>query len=435
VAVDTNVPSVAQLQEENLRLRKAVEELSILNEISRVIGSTTSLDSLIESIAKRSVKAVHGQQGMITLVEETAPTEMKTLIRARNSTSEHEQFHLNQNILGWMLINKKPLLTNDLANDPRFSGVRVEGDMRSLLCVPLLVKNRLIGILAIVNKKQGEVFTEDDKRLLSIIASQSGQVLENARLLEQERQKLVMEKELFAAREVQMSLLPKELPQLPNFEFAARTIPAQEVGGDYYDFIPVRENAYELVVADVSGKGISAGLLATMGKGALYAHALKDSSPQKHLQGINQIIRRTSPRKSFTTMLLAVVDSVTMTVTLANAGHCFPLLYRCRSNAAEFISVRGMAINFAETITCEEKTITLEPADVIVLYSDGVNEAHNNARELFGYERLQKVVVENANDSADILLQKIVDEIKIFSKGIPQSDDITLIVAKAVRAG
>src|SRR5260221_14418911 len=104
---------LAQLQEENQRLRKAVEELSILNELARVIGSTMTLDSVIENVVKRSVKAVHGQQGMITLVDEQAPTEMKTLIRAQNSTTDHRQFHLNQNILGWMMINKKPLLSNN----------------------------------------------------------------------------------------------------------------------------------------------------------------------------------------------------------------------------------------------------------------------------------------------------------------------------------
>src|SRR5437879_9645683 len=171
---------LTQLQEENRRLRKAVDELSILNELARVISSTMNLDSVIESVVKRSVRAIQGQQGMITLVDEQSPNEMKTLIRAQNSTSDHQQFHLNQNILGWMLINKKPLVSNDLKADPRFSGVRAEGDLRTLLCVPLLVKNRLVGILAVFNNSGGGELTEDDTHLLSIMPAQSGPILRNA---------------------------------------------------------------------------------------------------------------------------------------------------------------------------------------------------------------------------------------------------------------
>src|SRR6185503_20181177 len=173
------------LSEENQRLRKAVEELSILNDLARVISSTMTQDAVIEAVVKRGVRASGGQQGMITMVDEQSPTEMKTLIRAQNSTSNLQTFHLNQNILGWMMINKKPLLANDLHNDPRFSGVQVEGSFHSLLCVPLLVKNRMIAILAVFNKKDKVAFSEDDKRLLSIIAAQSAQILENARLYEQ----------------------------------------------------------------------------------------------------------------------------------------------------------------------------------------------------------------------------------------------------------
>src|SRR5208283_3977615 len=217
---------LTQLQEENQRLRKAVDELSILNELARVISSTMNLDGVIESVVKRSVRAIHGKQGMITLVDEQAPTEMKTLIRAQNSTSNHEQFHLNQNILGWMLINKKPLLASDLQSDPRFSGVKTDGDFRSLLCVPLLVKNRLIGILAVFDKTDGTEFTEDDKRLLSIIAAQSGQILENARLYEQEKSLIIMQEEVNLASKIQFELLPRQAPKIPGYEIAGKSIPA-----------------------------------------------------------------------------------------------------------------------------------------------------------------------------------------------------------------
>lgn len=423
---------LALLQEENQRLRKAVDELSILNDLARVISSTMNLDAVIENVVKRSVKAVHGQQGMITLVDEVAPTEMKTLVRALASTTDHERFHLNQNILGWMMINKKPLVSDDIAGDPRFSGIRVEGEFTSLLCVPLLVKNRLIGILAVFNKKDRQTFSEDDKRLLSIIAAQSGQILENARLYEQEQKKMALEKELIAAREVQTNLLPRELPRIANFEFAARTIPAHEIGGDFYDFISLNDTTVEVVVADVAGKGLPAALLATLGKGVLYSHAMQHISPQIQLQRSNLILRGSVPRKSFITMLLAVIDSDSRTVTLSNAGHCYPILFRCETRTTEMLVVKGMPLNFTESIRCEERAVDMKPGDCLVLYSDGVNEAADANRELFGLERVERLICDHSGAPAEMLLQKIVDEIRLFTKGVEQSDDITLLVMKSL---
>ena len=422
---------LVQLREENQRLRKAVDELSILNDLARVISSTMSLDEVIENVVKRSVRAVKGEQGMITLVDEVAPTEMKTFIRAQDSTTNHKQFHLNQNVLGWMMINKKPLLSNDIKTDSRFSGIAVDGTLRSVLCVPLLVKNRLVGILAVFNKKELTQFSEDDKRLLSILAAQSGQILENARLYAEEQKKMVMEKELIAAREVQTNLLPKQVPQIPNFEFAARTIPAQEIGGDFYDFIRLDDNRYEVVVADVAGKGLPAALLATLGKGVLYAHALQNPPPSFHLKNSNRILRGSIPRKSFITMLLAVVDAGARSVTISNAGQCYPLFFKSADSSTRVLAVKGMPLNFTDEILCEEYTVTMQPNDCIVFYSDGVNEAQNGARDFFGEERIASIVTQHGQGPADFLLQKLVDEVNLFSKGTHQSDDITILVVKA----
>ncbi|MBI4549049.1 MAG: SpoIIE family protein phosphatase [Ignavibacteriae bacterium] len=422
---------VAQLLEENQRLRKAVDELSILNELSRVISSTMSLDAVIESVVKRSVKAAHGQQGMITLVDEGAATEMRTLVRARDSTTDHPRFHLNQNILGWMMTYKKPLISNDMTTDSRFSGVKVEEELHSLLCVPLLVKNRLIGILTVFNKRDHGTFTQDDQRLLAIIASQSAQILENARLYEEEQKKMELEKELIAAREVQMNLLPTELPRVANFEFAATTLPAHEIGGDFYDIIRVDEHSYEIVIADVAGKGLPAALLATLGKGVLYSQALQHDSPVHQIRQSNLILRRSIPKNSFITMMLALVNPGAKTVTLSNAGHCYPLFYRSKSQTTEMLAVRGMALNLTDAIRCEEQTITMEPNDCMIFYSDGVNEAINSQQEMFGIERVQTIVTQHAGNSAENLLQKIVDEIKSFAKGVSQHDDITVFIVKA----
>ena len=252
------------LSEENQRLRKAVEELSILNDLARVISSTMTQDAVIEAVVKRAVRATGGQQGMITMVDEESPTEMKTLIRAQNSASNMQTFHLNQNILGWMMINKKPLLANDLHNDPRFSGVHVEGSFHSLLCVPLLVKNRMIAILAVFNKKVVAAFTEDDKRLLSIIAAQSAQILENARLYEQEKSLQHMQEEVRFAAKILSELLPKEFPRIPGCDIAGEAF-RRAIGGDYFVH-PVDKTRIAITLGDVTGKAPAAMLMSNVGR-------------------------------------------------------------------------------------------------------------------------------------------------------------------------
>jgi sigma-B regulation protein RsbU (phosphoserine phosphatase) len=422
---------LVNLQEENVRLRKAIEELSTLNDLARVISSTMSLDVVIENVIKRAVKGAHVEQGLITLVKEEKPSSMFTIIRTQDSRSHQDQFHLNQNILGWMLINKtKPLIANDFPRDPRFSGVKVEGEIKSLLCVPLLAKNRLIGVLAVINKINQSPFTDDDVRLLSIIGAQSAQVLENARLHEEEQKMIVMEKEMVAAREVQMNLLPKKLPQMPNFEFAAITLPAKDVGGDFYDIFTLDDHTYEIVVADVAGKGLPAALLATLGKGVISSQIAQHLSLESQLTASNSILRGIIPTKSFITSLLAVVNSQDRIVTIANAGHCYPLLFRNDSKSVEQIVVRGMALALAQEIRLETRSVQMHPGDCILLYSDGLEDAQNLMQEFFGEDKLTLTLQRHASDTADILLKNIVKEIQRFTAGVSQFDDITIFAIK-----
>ncbi|MBI5021443.1 MAG: SpoIIE family protein phosphatase [Ignavibacteriales bacterium] len=422
----------SNLQEENQQLRKAIEELSLLNELSRVINSTISLDVVIENIIKKSVKAIHANQGMITLIDEINPNSMFTFIRSVDSGLNHKQFHLNQNILGWMMIHKTPLVANKFQSDPRFIGIKTEEKIESLLCSPLLVKNRLIGILAVFDKNGNGEFTSDDTRLLTIIASQSAQVLENARLYEQEKNKQALEKEFVAAREVQMSLLPKQLPEIKNFELAAATIPAKEVGGDFYDIIKINDSLFEIILADVSGKGLSAALLATLGKGILCSQVMQHRSALTQLEQSNTILRGSIQRKSFITLLLAVVRPDDGSVSIFNVGHCYPILYTAENDTIEMLSVKGTALNLTDKIKCEERLIMMKKNDCLLIYSDGVSEAQNLTMEFFGEERILNLLKNNANQKAETIVQKINDEVKLFCKGVSQTDDITMVVLKAV---
>jgi sigma-B regulation protein RsbU (phosphoserine phosphatase) len=419
---------LTQLQEENQRLRKAVEELSILNELARVISSTMNLDSVIENVVKRSVRAVHGQQGMITLVDEQAPTEMKTLIRAQ-STSDHQQFHLNQNILGWMMINKKPLLANDVSNDPRFAGVRAEGEQRSLLCVPLLVKNRLIGILAIFNKKDKTDFSQDDQRLLSIIAAQSGQILENARLYETERSLLTMQEQVKLASKIQTDLLPQTPPLIEGYEIAGKSIPAQLVGGDYFDFIRIDERKMAVCLGDVSGKGLPASLLMANTQATLRGQTLLANSAKECIARSNTLLFRSTSDEKFVTLFYGILDLQTHQLRFCNAGHDNPYLLSDGKEPRR-LKTGGIVLSVMETFPYEEEIVSLEAGDMLVIYSDGIPEAMNSSQELFSDARLGELLKECRTLTAGQVIDKVVAAAKAHAGNWPQSDDMTMVVIR-----
>ncbi|MBT8400087.1 MAG: GAF domain-containing protein, partial [Rhodothermia bacterium] len=179
--------SLAQLQLENQRLRRAVEELSILNDLATAIGGTNDPTEIMQIIVKRSLKTVHAEQGVITLIDEERNRDpLSTFVRSMSSSSEHHAIHPDESVLGWIMTYQRPLVVNDPANDPRFQGTRWDETVRSIICVPMVARSRLVGTLTIYNKKDEGGFTEADQRLVSILAAQSAQVLENARLHEEE---------------------------------------------------------------------------------------------------------------------------------------------------------------------------------------------------------------------------------------------------------
>jgi len=417
------------LREENQRLRKAVEELSILNELARVISSTMTIDTVIENVVKRSVKAIHAQQGMITLVNEQAPTEMKTLIRAQDSSSDQRQFHLNQNILGWMMINKKPLLTNDLSTDPRFSGVRVEGDVHSLLCVPLLVKSRLVGILAVFNKNDGGEFNENDKRLLSIIAAQSGQILENARLYEQEKSLQTMQEQIRLASIIQLDLLPKKFPAIPGYDIVGKSIPAQQVGGDYFDFIQMDDAKLAVCLGDVSGKGLPASLLMANLQATLRGQTLVASSPKECINRSNKLLFESTSSEKFATLFYTILDYQNHQLRYCNAGHDPPFLVS-ESREHRRLMTGGIVLSIMNSYPFEEDTVPIERGDTLIIYSDGIPEAMDAHGEMFSEERLSGLLNECRSLPAAELMETIIASVKAHAGHHPQSDDMTIIVIK-----
>ncbi len=432
-APDHESVRMQKLEDENQRLKRAVEELSVLNELAAAIGGINNSEEVIRKIISRSLRAVGAEQGVITMVDEREDLPMKTFIRAQVSSSEQDQYHFNQALLGWMIINRRPLMVNDPPNDDRFRGVPWDVSVRSVLCVPMLTRAALKGVLSVYNKKDTGGFTADDQRLLAIIAAQSAQVVENARLYEEERSLMKMQEEFRLASQIQTDLLPKGAPGLKGYDIAGATFPARTVGGDYYDFIPVDEHSLAICLGDVSGKGVPASLLMANLQASLRSQTYNGISVKECISRCNHhLYQSTSPEK-FATLFYGILDTDKDTLTYCNAGHEPPFLIR-KNGEPERLTEGGTMIGIMDSFPFQEAVVSFKPGDVLVVYSDGVSEAMNDGMEQFGEERLVKAIGAKDEPGAAGLIERIVEAVRSHAGKAPQYDDITALVVRRVPA-
>jgi sigma-B regulation protein RsbU (phosphoserine phosphatase) len=329
----------------------------------------------------------------------------------------------------------------DLIDSVRSSGRPDYTD--SALCAPVRAGEKVLGVVVLGRAAGSASFTAGDEKLLLVLASQAGVALERARLHEQETRRLQLEQELAVARRIQLSLLPQSPPQVPGWTFAATYEAARQVGGDFYDFVaPGRPEdggrRLGLVIADVTGKGVPAALVMAYSRAVVRAEAAAGSSPGEVLSNTNQVIMRDRQSRLFLSAFYTELDLDSGTMTYANAGHDAPLLVRWAGGAngigVSELEARGVVLGAFADMGLEEKSAALAPGDLVVLYTDGVTEARNSARELFGEERLRAVVAQSAAGGAQSVIASVTAAVAEFTAGEEQADDLTMVVVQRERA-
>jgi len=428
---DDNVNNIELLKKENFRLRRAVEELSILNEISTAITSTMELKKIEELMVKKCIKHFNVEQTAVMLLkEEAADKPFQTMIREVDHSGFQTPYRLDAQLTGWMLKNRKPLLVNDLQTDKRFQTLPRDGvQIKSLLCVPLFLKGNMIGLIACFNKKKEEEFTEDDQRLLTIIGAQSTQVIENARLYEQEQMLVRIQEEHRLAADIQNRLLPKSAPVIKGYDIAGISYPAKMVGGDYFDFIPVDDTRLAFCVADISGKGIPAALLMSNLQATIRAQTLLQQKPGECCNRSNQLLYQNTEPNKFATLFYGILDTKNHKVSYANAGHNRPYLFKKQAKGEE-LKTAGIVLSMMREFDYPEDEFIINPGDMLVIYSDGVTEAMDEKNEEFSEQRLWKLAEKLKEKKASDIIDEIIKEIRMFAGSQPQFDDITLMVIK-----
>jgi serine phosphatase RsbU (regulator of sigma subunit)/anti-sigma regulatory factor (Ser/Thr protein kinase) len=296
------------------------------------------------------------------------------------------------------------------------------------LVIPLVSQGEMIGLLNLGPRLSEQEYSADDRKLLNDLAAQAAPAVRVAQLVRQQqaeaRQRERIEQELQVARIIQQTLLPKELPELTGWKISAYYQPAREVGGDFYDFINYPDGRLGLVVGDVTDKGIPAAMVMATTRSTLRTIAENSDSPGKVLQLTNEKLYPDIPPNMFITCLYAVLDPLSGRMRFANAGHNLP--YRYSKEGVDEIRATGMPLGLMPGIEYEEKEIILEPGQCLLFLSDGLIEAHNQDREMFGFSRMKNMMIHDAGNPA--LIDHLLMELEKFTgKDWEQEDDVTLL--------
>jgi len=301
------------------------------------------------------------------------------------------------------------------------------------LCVPLRAGEQVLGMMVVRRADAAKSFTAGDEKLLFGLASQAGVALERARMHLQETRRLQLEEELAVARRIQLTLLPAAPPTVPGWSFAATYEAAREVGGDFYDFLDhalTERRRLVIVIADVTGKGVPAALMMAYSRAVLRAESMAGSSPVEVLENANRLMIAERQSRLFLSALYAELDLDACRLTYASAGHDAPILVRAGGAEVRELEAPGVILGaFADT-GMESRSVELGSGDTVVFYTDGVTEARDPERRLFGDERLRSAVAEAvaAGGSAESVLESVGAAVAEFTAGAEQSDDLTIVV-------
>ena len=405
--------------------RKA-KEVSSLQYFSRLITQVLDFDDLAETITDIAIKVCNADASWIALQN----TNENRIIANKNigfvDAGALTKYILNKSNSSPEKIEKTIYRLDSIRDVPQLSE-KYSGLTISILRVHTEVKGYLFAV-----KKGDSIFDDEDKDALNTFTDYASVAMENAKLLEESIEKERLEKELDVAREIQRKILPSKNPEYIGLDISATFIPAFEVGGDYYDFFAVTENKLGFVIADVSGKGITAAFIMAEVKGIFESLSQTSLSPKEILIKANQILKRTLDRKSFVSAAYGLIDLKEEKMYLARAGHCPILLIRDGVSQDIRPSGLGLGLNFTPYFasTLEEIKLDLKENDVLVLFTDGITEAKNLEKEDFGEVNFEKILTENNHLSAEEISNEVIKGVTQFSQNTTQHDDITLVIFK-----
>jgi len=415
------------------RARLDADAFETLAEIGREITAVLDLKELLSRVAQLACRVIDYRTfGILLLNEHTDELEMEIAVQYGEQV-EIPKVPLGEGLVGYAALHREPVLVPDVSRDPRY--IKVVEDVRSELAVPLLLKDRCLGVIDLESPEL-DAFSKREVEIVTLLASQVAVAIENARLYEEvSANEARLERELKFAKRVQASLLPLELPRrLKGVDVAASFAPARELGGDFHDFLLPQSSTLIVALGDVSGKGVPAALYSVFAAELVRSRTFRGrylperSTPGKVLSSINTILHDRQLEEYYCTLCYVQFDLRRRRVTLANSGLPYPI--RASGDTVEAIELPGVPLGSFSGVIYDEIEHPLEDGDVYVLCSDGVHEAMNARGEEFGSSRLMDVVRQTRGETAREIVTAIEQAVENHRCGWPPNDDMTVVVLR-----
>jgi len=425
-------------------------KLRAILDLARTVQSSFSVQDVLASVVDTALTITGAERGFL-LLRRGDELETRVARHKHGHKLKESDLRVPREVIHRALRHRREMLSMTFdpiaERDARPQNSISDLDLRSVICIPLVrirtglgdatsvisTGNETVGVLYMDSRIATADLAGGNRELLQTLAIETSTILENARLLEEEQAKQLMEEELRVARTIQQSLLPGTLPTQGWIAVRGSSVASREVGGDYYDVSPVGPRCWSLVVADVSGKGVGSALLAALLQGALITSSEQSRVLGRRMERLNQFLNNRTGGEKYATIFYCLLEEDGL-FSYVNAAHCPPMLVRNGAILHE-LPATGMPVGLLEEATFEVTEERLQPGDKIVIYTDGVTEAQNTQAEFFGRKRLREIVTLHAAGSCGEIHDAIQEGVAGFTEGAIQSDDITVVVLEYREGG
>jgi len=420
-----------------------LSKLNQLLEATALIHSQLPLDEVLANMIDHAVALTDADRGLLLETDEAGALKVHLARRSGKVRLPPESLAPSQTAIQLALKQQAPAITEDLAQanmDLQAAQSVVAQRLRAVVVIPLyamlraktddtgsyIKRGQLLGVLY-MDSRRPAAFSKLDRQILDALSLEAASILDNARLVERERERQRLEQEINIARDIQQALLPRNFPDHPNFAVNGVNFPCLAVGGDYFDVFPLDENRTVFLIADVSGKGLGAALVTTMLQGALSGLAL-GTDPARVIEHVNRFLCDHTEVGRYATMFFGMLDRDGH-LEFINAGHPSPFLIR-KGVAEEAFTEGSYPVGLVPEAKYTAACLRLEPGDTLVLFSDGVTEAMDPDEQMFGVRRLKEVLTGQTECPLDQLQKSVLQSIENFSRGAHQTDDVTLLIVR-----
>jgi serine phosphatase RsbU (regulator of sigma subunit) len=417
----------------NEKFKRSTNNLSLTNDYAQSLIASSTISSLFNTVLFEILRLKEIEKGGLMYWNEKR--ERFVIKETKNFNDIHKSIGNDRGFIRWFLENQTVLEPEHFVKN--FYNYNKEEAQRWKqygieLIIPMFEQDKIVGLITLGRTENQKEYTEEDIDFFKSLAQVSVIAVENLNLRLREAQNLIIKKDLNFARDVQRKLLPDNVPAIKGVEFAVKASPARNIGGDYYDFIPLVDNIAGICIADVSGKGVSAALVMASTRSYLRLTAKENYDCSDILHNLNTLLIKDTNKKMFVTMFYSILNTNNNELSFANAGHNYPLIYKAKEKKSVYVEATGFPLGMIEDFKYVSSDMKFESGDMLVYYTDGVVEAVNEKKELFGFERLEDILNKHGSLGAKDFLTNFMKEFKRFIGIEDLNDDYTIIAMKIV---